>query len=282
MIRWLAKMEKRAASMYEKALTAFPYDSELTALLVSLHHDEMVHAEIMEQAGRLQEPGMGQTPLLFIDETSRREPEGFFIACEKLLERQEIDKASFVECLVSAEFSEYNELFLYVVNALKRAHKDFIPSVVKMEQHRKTIERYLSSNPEYLGLLKRIKRLPRLWDEKFLVVDDSTSITDVLMSLLEDQGEIITAHNGRKALDLLGTTYFSIIISEIDMPVMDGIEFCREAMRMFPDIHDRFIFFSSTADESALAFIRENRIRLIEKPTSIKRLMSAVVEIIGR
>ncbi|MFH2065287.1 MAG: response regulator [Pseudomonadota bacterium] len=62
-----------------------------------------------------------------------------------------------------------------------------------------------------------------------LVVDDSPAIRKSLINLLEPlDANIVEAENGKIALNQAINHNFDVIISDIDMPVMDGIEFCRE------------------------------------------------------
>jgi len=60
---------------------------------------------------------------------------------------------------------------------------------------------------------------------KILVVDDNATNHVVINSLLGSVvGEIFNANNGREALDVLETTDIDIVLMDIHMPVMDGIE----------------------------------------------------------
>jgi len=60
---------------------------------------------------------------------------------------------------------------------------------------------------------------------KILVVDDNATNHIVVNSLLESMvGELFNANNGREALDVLDVTDIDIVLMDIHMPVMDGIE----------------------------------------------------------
>ncbi len=70
-----------------------------------------------------------------------------------------------------------------------------------------------------------------------LLVDDEEDIRDVLSISLEDRGyQIETAENGQTALDLYDQTEPSIVITDIKMPGMDGIELLRKLKQRNPDI----------------------------------------------
>jgi|SRR5690625_3141560 len=62
-----------------------------------------------------------------------------------------------------------------------------------------------------------------------LVVDDSASIRQVVSVTLQNAGyQVIEAADGQQALDKLGGQRIHLIISDVNMPVMDGIEFVKQ------------------------------------------------------
>jgi PAS domain S-box-containing protein len=61
-----------------------------------------------------------------------------------------------------------------------------------------------------------------------LIVDDDQMQLDLLRDMLEPEGyQIFTARDGQRALDIARTVLVEIVISDVVMPVMDGMEFCR-------------------------------------------------------
>ena len=70
-----------------------------------------------------------------------------------------------------------------------------------------------------------------------LVVDDHEIMRDVVCQILEDCGhEVALASDGGDALDLLGATHFDVLVTDIVMRQMDGIELIREVRRQFPSM----------------------------------------------
>lgn len=64
--------------------------------------------------------------------------------------------------------------------------------------------------------------------QKILVVDDEQQVCEFLAEALTFLGHsVVTAGNGREALDALEKESFSLIIADMDMPVMDGMELIR-------------------------------------------------------
>ena len=70
-----------------------------------------------------------------------------------------------------------------------------------------------------------------------LIVDDEQSYRQLLSLVFESNGHSIrTAMNGREALELLHTEPADIIISDVKMPDMDGIEMLRSVRETLPDV----------------------------------------------
>jgi response regulator RpfG family c-di-GMP phosphodiesterase len=71
--------------------------------------------------------------------------------------------------------------------------------------------------------------------EKILFVDDEPNILMAFRRQLRTQFDIEVATSGREALDLLSDGLFSVIVSDLRMPVMDGIHFLTQAKAISPD-----------------------------------------------
>lgn len=74
---------------------------------------------------------------------------------------------------------------------------------------------------------------------RLLVVDDNAGNRDVVTRLLESEGYTVSqAENGLDALELVESESFDLILMDVMMPVMDGVEACR---RLKQDPHTRLI-----------------------------------------
>jgi PAS domain S-box-containing protein len=63
---------------------------------------------------------------------------------------------------------------------------------------------------------------------RILIVDDDQKVLDLLVELLELEGyEVSAARDGASALDLLTSCEQDLVVSDVVMPVLDGIELCR-------------------------------------------------------
>ncbi len=87
----------------------------------------------------------------------------------------------------------------------------------------KTDKDLIETNHKYLMLTAIEKQL-----KKVLVVEDEVEIHDLLKELFIDKYQIIGARNGVEALKVMETETPDLIITDVMMPEMDGIEFCRK------------------------------------------------------
>lgn len=60
-----------------------------------------------------------------------------------------------------------------------------------------------------------------------LLVDDNEEILEFLTTDLGEKYNILKAHNGKEALDILAAETVQLVVSDVMMPVMDGFELCR-------------------------------------------------------
>ena len=71
---------------------------------------------------------------------------------------------------------------------------------------------------------------------KILAVDDNEHIREILSEMLSRFGfECSTAANGREALDLMQRENFTLVLSDMRMPEMGGIELLHEIKKNYPD-----------------------------------------------
>lgn len=74
--------------------------------------------------------------------------------------------------------------------------------------------------------------------KKILIVDDEVDVVEVVEMLLETEGyKVLKAYNGKEALDMLETVVPDLVILDIMMPEIDGVEVCRR-MRDMEEMSD--------------------------------------------
>lgn len=102
--------------------------------------------------------------------------------------------------------------------------------------------------------------------KRILIVDDEKVSLLILRKHLQCQGyEVICAFNGKEALDLLEKQRVDLVISDLVMPEMDGIQLMQSVKEQYPTLP--FIFFTARGSvESAVSAMRLGALDYIEKP----------------
>lgn len=281
LIEWLIKIEGTASELYGRAARAFGNDPGLSELLAKLASDERLHYEAMEKALGLSR-SLDLPVVITLEADAQKEIEDSLKECSEKMGSGLASKNDIMDFIVCSEFSEWNDVFLYVVNTLKRVDPaNFKPAAINCQKHKRHIERYFETRPGLSSHHEKIKKLTRVWEEKILVVDDDEIVFDAVKSVLSAEGRIDGAVNGKEALDMLLKEYYAVIISDMDMPVMDGIRFFEQAREMFPGIGKRFIFFSGGIDHDRSSYIRSNNLRFLAKPFTIRQIKSFVAEMLS-
>jgi two-component system, OmpR family, alkaline phosphatase synthesis response regulator PhoP len=107
---------------------------------------------------------------------------------------------------------------------------------------------------------------------KILVVDDEADIIELLQYNLEKEGyEVATANDGKQAIEKAKTFMPEVVLMDIMMPVMDGVEAARQ-LRQNPDLKDTYILFLTARSEeySEIAAFEAGADDYITKPIKPK------------
>jgi two-component system alkaline phosphatase synthesis response regulator PhoP len=113
---------------------------------------------------------------------------------------------------------------------------------------------------------------------KVLIVDDEPDILELLQYNLEKEGyEVATAANGKEAVEAAKKFSPQLILMDIMMPKMDGIEACRQ-IRQSQKLKEVFIIFLTSRSEefSEIAAFESGANDFITKPIKPRALMSRV------
>lgn len=115
---------------------------------------------------------------------------------------------------------------------------------------------------------------------KILIVDDEKEIRDSLAIRYKLKGyDVHTAENGKAALDILYNEKINIVISDIKMPVMNGVELMKEIRTELPMV--KVIMITGYVNlDNALACYRYGAHDVIFKPfEDLKELDVAIEEL---
>jgi two-component system response regulator PilR (NtrC family) len=117
---------------------------------------------------------------------------------------------------------------------------------------------------------------------KILVVDDERSMRELLAIVLKREGhDVLLADNGRSAVELLEREPIELLISDIRMPDMSGVEVLGAAQRLNPDIIGIMITAYASTD-TAVEALRLGAYDYVSKPFSVDELKLKVRKALER
>lgn len=117
---------------------------------------------------------------------------------------------------------------------------------------------------------------------RILLADDDKGSLELVRRALEMDGHSVTvAEDGNEALAKLEPGGFDLLVADVQMPGIDGIELAHKARGRFPDIH--LVLMSGYADVLVKArSLADNGARLMTKPFSIEQIRSEVRAALAR
>ncbi len=108
---------------------------------------------------------------------------------------------------------------------------------------------------------------------KLLFVDDDAAVCDVVQAALTKRGlEVACRTSGHAALDALEADDFEVIITDLNMPGMEGLEFCRRVCAAWPDL-PVVVVTAFGSIETAVAATRAGAYDFIAKPIQLDDLL---------
>jgi CheY-like chemotaxis protein len=114
--------------------------------------------------------------------------------------------------------------------------------------------------------------------KRILIVDDEPHIIRVLKLAMENAGYTVDeAYNGEQALAYLETTRPDLMITDIDMPRMNGRELCLHIRQNLPELEFGIFILTARAEREHREWSRELRqVSFLEKPVSIMKLIVCI------
>lgn len=117
---------------------------------------------------------------------------------------------------------------------------------------------------------------------KILIIEDNTDITNLLKVNLEDIGyEVTLAHDGTSGLELATSSHHDLIILDIMLPGLDGLEICRR-VRSEPSYTPILMLTCRSSEFDRVLGLEMGADDYLTKPFSIKELLARVKALFRR
>lgn len=112
-----------------------------------------------------------------------------------------------------------------------------------------------------------------------LIVDDSRSLRMVIRKLLETTNiffsNVYEAENGKEALDLLEVNKVDFIFSDINMPIMNGVEFLKQMKAKGISI-PTIVITTDASKETVIETVKNGAVGYIKKPFTSEKLKEII------
>jgi CheY-like chemotaxis protein len=280
-ISWLIGVESSAAKLYEEAAKVFIEDTGFSRFLSKMAEEERDHEKVLQNASAAISENEMKRASFHFDNDFRIRIEAPFSRAWCLLEEHNLSKDAMVDVIAEAEFSEWNEVLIYTLDILNILDEDMQKFISDINQHRTSAQEYIASLPGGESILQRVRRLSKPGGKSVLIVEDNNTVARMLEALLGDQVNVIIASNGQEGLLHIRQRSFDLIVSEVELPVMNGIEMYKQALQAAPTLSGRFVFFTGTECREHLEFVRSSRVLMLPKPSPVKlicEMMNKVLE----
>ena len=124
---------------------------------------------------------------------------------------------------------------------------------------------------------------PYLRDAKstILVVEDNADMRKYICSILSDQYKILEAENGEEALHLLKSRTIDFVVSDLMMPVMDGMELSKQVKSDFAISHIPFLMLTAKSNvETRISSYKSGVDEFLAKPFDADLLLARITNML--
>jgi DNA-binding NtrC family response regulator len=112
--------------------------------------------------------------------------------------------------------------------------------------------------------------------EKVLLVDDEEEFVETLAERMRNRGmEVSTTNSGADALELVDDETFDVVVLDLKMPGIDGLEALKRIKKRRPDIQVVLLTGHATVEQGVEA-IKEGALEFLEKPIDLTSLTDTI------
>jgi DNA-binding NtrC family response regulator len=112
--------------------------------------------------------------------------------------------------------------------------------------------------------------------EKVLLVDDEEEFVETLAERMRNRGmDVATSNSGGDALDLIDQEPYDVVVLDLQMPGMDGLEALARIKKRKPDIQVVLLTGHATVQKSVEA-MKQGALEFIEKPVDLSKLQEVI------
>jgi two-component system chemotaxis response regulator CheY len=280
-IDWLLDVEDLACRTYEESAQLVTLDKKTASFLHGLAEEEAMHGHLMGSAKELiLKTGGVHKSAVTVTEEQKSRIEQPLRQILKDLQHLEPPKQKILDALVESETSEWNDVFLYVIHYCSRISKNFQYDSSIMAAHQKRMENFFKSDASYNDLYLKVIGLADTLKKKILVVEPDATVSDLLVRALSRYGAVKAVENGELALSEIKNGLYDLVVSETDLPIMDGVSLLKAAVEHSDFWRNHFVFCTSKATDEVKNVAQENGAKVLERPLTVADLRMTVRQVL--
>ena len=118
---------------------------------------------------------------------------------------------------------------------------------------------------------------------RLLLIDDEPMIATLIQRSLQKSWDVTWLASAVDALERVKVETFDVIVCDLMMPIMDGMEFAKELATLNPGLRERTMFLTGGAvNDASEQFLARPDVRHMGKPLSMRDLDAALKKLAGR
>jgi len=281
-VAWLEEVEQQAGRLYFDAARRFAADRPFAVFLEKLAAEEEWHLELLRSLAAGGVEPLGDTPLIGLDAATGANISELFSRATARLAAGEMSRTGMLETIAAAEFSEWNDIFLYVLHLLKENSREYRAAVAEVERHKEDILDFFAAEPDGGRYLETVGQLPAVADTRILVIEKQQALGRLLRGILATIGEVEVAESAPEGLARIEKGRFDVILSDVNMQEMSSLDFYSQVVGSDPEMRDRFVFFVGGSLQESAAGLPTEGATLLPAPAMIRHIRRAVAGIAHR
>lgn len=280
-VSWLKCIEESVCFLYKRAAEAFVHDEHFSTFIMKLEEDEKTHAQFMSMI--LEMLPQRKIPYLVdivLDQRTRDSVETTLKRFDEHLSKKDISKNQIVEYMARAEFSELNPVFLYIISIFGEMGREAENMANEIQRHLSDVQEFIDALPDDLKPSVDVGLFPLVKEKRLLVVDDQEPLRNLVASLLAHKGTVETVSGASEGLELVREHFYNGIVSDIQMPIIDGIEFYRQSIAYDSRLRRHFLFYSAGMSPDHEFFLKQNNLLFLRKPFGLDEFINTMDQVL--
>ena len=82
-------------------------------------------------------------------------------------------------------------------------------------------------------------------------------------------------------LEKVKENYYDLIVSAVEMALVDGLDFFNQAKEHAPDLNERFLFFTGVPTSDRISFFQDENLKYLIKPSSINEIRDTALSMLA-